>query len=183
MSFISSWDLELDDKDDEKYWRFVGEEWVWFELNQAQVAWIELSGRTRDRFGKTRTRVHYSKGDSLPLNISGIGTELVVSYFTGEKINQIELTAKHLADVGKDIEVKSTRYAKSWAMYVNESQLREDRRYVFGMTYLYPKYIALLGWCYGRQFPRELESFPWREKERAYRILHHALNGMNTFDK
>lgn len=184
MSFLhSSWDLQLEDKDDQKYFRFVGEEWVWFKLNADQQKWIEAAGKRRSSFGKSKTKSNYSKGDSSPLDISGMAAELVSHYFTGEPLNQIELKSKTIADLGRDIEIKSTRYAKNWTMYVNESQLIDSRRYIFAMTFLYPKYVALLGWCYGRQFPRELHAFPWREKERAYRISHHALSPMSTFER
>lgn len=183
MSFLeSSFDLELDDNDDAKYWRFVGEDWTWFHLNDEQVKWAEKAGKTRDRFGKTRTKVDFSKGDSLPLHISGVAAEMVASYLTGQKINQIELKSKNMPDLGQDIEIKSTRYAKNWRMYINESQLIPTRRYIFAMTYLYPKYIALLGWVYGRQMPQQLHEFPWRDKERAYMIDYRSLNSMSTWD-
>jgi hypothetical protein len=179
----SSWDIQLDDNDDAKYWRFVGEDWLWAELSDEHVKWIEKVGKARDKHSKANTKIHYSKGDSQPLNISGVATELIASYFTKEKINQIsELRSKTAADLGSDIEVKSTRYSKNWRMYVNESQLMPNRRYIFGMTFLYPKYVALLGWCYGRQFPSRLHEFAWRDKERAYMIDYQALNNMNTWE-
>lgn len=183
MSWVDrSWDINLDDIDEEKYFKFIGEEWLWYELSSEEVNWIETMGKRRDKFGKTKTKVDYSKGDSAPLHISGVAGEYVIAKLTGLRINQIELTNKAASDLGEDIEVKSTRYGKNWAMYVNEKQMIRGRRYICTMTYLYPKYVCALGWAYGRQFPLQPDALPWRESERAFRLGYHSLNPIHTLE-
>lgn len=182
MEIVRSYDVRTGDADEDKYWGFVGEEWAWFGLTSYDVNRCEDVARARDK-SRGGSQKNYAKGSSLEGSVHGFIAEMAASRFTGLKINQTTvLRDRNQADLGNDIEVKATRADGGWRIYVNESTMRDERRYVLVSTCFFPKYVAVMGWIYGHEINEGPQEMKFRKDERAYWKSWHSLRTMGSFD-
>ena len=178
MSILELSEVTIGDGFEDPYWRFTGQDWIWFSLSKEESDWIDKVGKLRNDSRKNSSN-NFAKGNSLIGNIHGVCGEYVVSQYLNEPINQISvLKDRNKADV-KNYAVKATKYDKNWRIYDNESTIKRDRIYILVMTAFYPKTIAIMGWCYGDEINNGPEQMGFREREKAYWTSWHTLKPMS----
>lgn len=177
MTILHPWDIRTGSND--SWWWVIGMDWIWVELSDRDVGMIKSAAQSRDDSNR-RSKKNYAKGSSLVGHEHGYAAELSMAHISKLGINQeTVLVNRNRADLGNDIEVKSTQYAGSWRLYVNESTMKPQRRYVLCMTYLYPKYVAAIGWVFGSEIDRGPDALPWRKSEKAFWCPWTVLHDMN----
>ncbi len=169
MKRCHPWDIRTGNSKEDAYWSVAGLDLAWVSLSTSANKMIEKTATARSR-SRSNSNNNFAKDNELEGNIHGFAAEKAISFLTNQTINQHEvLVSSSTPDVG-EYEVKATKYDRSWRLYVNESTMKPARKYILCMTYLYPKYIAAIGWAFGYQVNRGPEKLPWREREQAYWI-------------
>jgi hypothetical protein len=168
MQIIELSDLTVGDGTEDKYWRFVGQDWIWINMDAQDQEWCEANGKKREDYGNSITKRNFAKAPGSNTHTMGLAGEMAASLFTGKPINQILLKNHALSDIGDDIESKTSTWRYKLYLTINKSQMKRDWRYILTLTKFYPKTLAIVGWCYGRDVTTEPKMPKFRNKEMYY---------------
>lgn len=181
MKLIEIPGLTVGDGTEDKYWRFVGQDWIWISLDDQDVQWCESNGKRREDYGNSITKRNFAKAPGANTHTMGLAGEMAASFFTKQHINQILLKNQNLSDIGRDIESKTSTWRHKLYLTINKSQMIRDWRYVLTLTKFYPKTLAVVGWCYGRDVLSEPKMPKFRNQEMYYEKPWQELNTMDSF--
>ena len=172
--FINSYDVDFKDNQETKYLKFISDDWLWYPLRKEETDWCELIGKTRTESRKF-SKNNFANDKRAENDVHAVCGELLASRILKEPINQLTvLKDKNMPDVGV-FDVKTTTYDRDWRIYINESTIKRDRPYILATTFLYPKYIAAIGWIYGDLVTNGPVKLSFRNKEKAYWCSWHRL--------
>jgi hypothetical protein len=181
MKLIEARDVCTDDPDDDKYWRFVGQDWIWLSVSREDLRKARQIQDQRTRFAKQHGFKTSQNGSLKDRDFHGALGEMALSYLLQAPINSEGIyQGQALADVG-GVEAKSTSYGSSWRLYINANQLKSDRPYVLCKTFLAEQgYLAILGWIYGFEVraQKQIEVPRFRSQGEAYFVGWHSLRLM-----
>lgn len=174
MSLVHFMDINLtgtEFEDEVKYWRFIGQDWIWLSLTDEDKAWCEMIAKKRHEANFSSKKRHWGKGDDankLKNDVYGVAGELALSRVINQPINQLTtLKNRDIPDVGQ-YEVKTTTWNKNGQIFVNESQLKRNYEYVAVLTKFFPKYVAVIGYIHGANITNGPKALDWRPDEKAY---------------
>jgi len=87
--FIDSYDIQTENEDDDKYYSFVGHDWVWMTMSPEDEEWCRKIGAERRKFGQKNKMHNLAKNPGVDTEALGVAGELAIHRYTGQKINQL----------------------------------------------------------------------------------------------
>jgi hypothetical protein len=176
-SFEDSLSVSPTNSDEDKYWRFIGQDWKWMKLSDEDFKWCESIGKRRNA-SRQGSRNNFAKDDAEKGHIHGVVGELAVHRYFDLPINQLTtLKNNSLPDVG-NFEVKTTKYKANWRIYCNESNRKLEREYILVLTCFYPNYVAIMGKIFGFDIKNGPDQMSFRSREKAYWASWHDLRNV-----